>query len=397
MKSSLALVLATAGIVGSAQAQGLLAVSPEAQGDVDGSLPVTFSTYLGAGYDSNAGNSSGGDSATYLQGSLGAEWARVTRRTEVGLGINGGLIAYLDSPEGLEEDVLYNARVDFRFSYKISDQATIRNYAYLAYEVEPDYAIGESGLRRNGQYFYGYDQLNLDYTWNRRFSTRTFATITGIAYDDSALSAQEDRMSYELGNDFRYVINDRSTGVLGYAAEFTNYDSGENDALTQRAYAGLDHQHSRRLSSSLRLGVQHRDADLTGESTAPYASLGVTGQMTRRLSLSWLNRYGFDNSEASYSNNLAFRSALSANYQATEDLSFYGSLTYVHSSKSDVTVDGVDDFSDDAVSASIGANYALNRWVSLTAGYTYYNVSSDISDRDYNRHVISAGVAAKWD
>lgn len=396
MKSTLALVLATAGIAGSVQAQGLLAVSPDAQGQVDGSLPVTFSTYLGAGYDSNAGNSSDGDSASYLQGSLGVEWARVTRRTEIGLGLNGGLMAYLDSPEGLEDDVLYNARVDFRFSYKLSDQATIRNYAYLAYEVEPDYAIGESGFRRNGQYFYGYDQLNLDYSWSRRFSTRSFLTISGISYDDADLSRQEDRLMYEIGNDFRYVISDRTTGILGYALEFTDYDSADNDALTHRAYVGIDQLHSRRLSSSLRVGAQHRDADQTGESTAPYASLGITGQVTRRLSLTWLNRYGFDNAEAGYSNNQSFRSALSANYQATEDLSFYGALSYVHSSKSDVTT-GADDFSDDAVSASIGANYALSRWVSLTAGYTYYNVSSDISSRDYDRHVISAGIAAKWD
>lgn len=378
-------------------AQGLLSVSPDPEGQVDGSLDVSFSAYLGAGWDDNAGSSAEtSDSSFYLQSSLGAEWAHVSRRSSIGLGINGGAYYYIDSPTGIDDDLLYNARLDFRFSHKLGERATIRNYAYVAYEVEPDLAIGETANRRGDQYFYWYNSTNFDYQWTRRLSTRTFLTINGIAYEEDAASAAEDRYTITVGNDFRYTVSDRTTAVLGYAYGMTDYDTATNDAVFHRPYLGVDHRISDNVSSSFRVGATLRDADVTGEQTSPYVSLGLSGNLTKNLRLSWVNRYSQEDSGAGFSDSKAFRTALTANYQATQDLSFYLGLAYIHSDYENVASATAADFSEDAISISTGLNYAISRWVSLTAGYTFYNVDSDLDARGYRRHVLSAGVAASW-
>jgi len=155
-------------IASSATAQGLLEVAPRSA-DRD-SIPLTFTVGSEVGWDSNVNSASTNEQdSVYVSGNLGTEFANNNERTSVVIGASGGIFYYFDqAPE--RDDTLYNARVSLYVSHAVSERLRITNNAYVAYEIEPDYVIGESLSRRSDQYFYAYENFTVAYDLTDRIT-----------------------------------------------------------------------------------------------------------------------------------------------------------------------------------------------------------------------------------
>ncbi|MEX1119249.1 MAG: outer membrane beta-barrel protein, partial [Terrimicrobiaceae bacterium] len=105
----------------------------------------------------------------------------------------------------------------------------------------------------------------------------------------------------------------------------------------------------------------------------------------------WLMRYG---TEASGINNVTqrqtFRTGLVVNHAFTRRLSANFSTNWLinYYDQQDV----IPEFTENIVDFSLGLNFLVNRFVSLSAGYQYtIDIAPDAPEREYNRSVAFVG------
>ena len=393
MKAALILWGSAAMIMFAAPAlgQGLLALSGEGKSDYKENVPLTMSLNTGVGFDSihYQDPSQQSTDSVFLQGGVGLIYQHNDHTTKFSVNGEFDTLYYFD-PMVNGDHTFYNSHVGVNYSQQINRRLSITDNFYLAYEMQPDYAIGATSTASSGQYLYGYNNFAVSYAWSQRFSTSTGYTIEGIHYNDSDVGNVDDRLSHTFSQVFSYRLSRKTTLVGEYRFDLTNYKSGGTAQLANPDYTahyalvGVDQAWSPRLNASARAGAEFYLSD-RGDRTEPYFESSLTWAMSRTSSLRWYTQLGFDGSElGDYSARYSFRTGLVAARQFTERLSGNVSLNYVHSEfdGNDVVSSG----NDNEVNAGIGVDYKLWRHVTLKANYSYTTISSDIDFRDYDRH-----------
>jgi hypothetical protein len=117
---------------------------------------------------------------------------------------SGGLTYYYNRSIGQEYDI--NSGLTLTVSHQATPRLGLAAAAYLTYQSEPDFNTGIGINRRSGNYFYTNDKFSMAYQWTPRFSTATSYTLGVINYENSAISAYEDRFEHTFGNEFRYLL-----------------------------------------------------------------------------------------------------------------------------------------------------------------------------------------------
>lgn len=378
-------------IASSASAQGLLDVAPRSV-DRD-SIPLTFSVGAAVGWDSNVNNASVNEQeSSYVSGNLGIEYANNNERTSMVIGASGGVYYYLDQAPNLD-DTLYNGRLSFFVSHAVSERLRITNNAYLAYEIEPDYVIGQSLSRRSDQYLYAYENLSVEFDLTDRITSTTGGNIGTIVYEDNAVSSTEDRVNYGLSQNFRYALAENLGINATYRYAYTDYDTGFSTSSHQ-ALVGMDYAMDEQTTAVFRVGAEFRLSDDFGDYTKPYAEAALTRNITDLLTFSWLHRLGFEDSELQQGvtdSRYAYRTSMSISYQMTEKLSANASGVYSYAD-----FDGPSGRVDNIFAASLGLNYAITQALSLGVGYSFNMVDSDSEFNDYSRHRVNASVSASF-
>ena len=243
MKHKLSLLTITAVLAAASQAgaQGYLNIGANAVEDFDRRTPFAWTVGAQLGYDSNVGvTSSHEQSSTYISAGIGVSYSSGDRRTALSYRANYSPLWYLDAPSGID-DFQHNGNVGIDFRRRINPRLVITNSLYAAYEVQPDYSIGATVARRTEPYFYGYDSLAAAYSWNRRFSTVTSFTVSGVDYEGAGV----DYLTYMLANEFRYAFSRTTTGTLTYRFAMTDSDAPGGDYDTQYILIGADHRAAR--------------------------------------------------------------------------------------------------------------------------------------------------------
>lgn len=392
MKYPIAIIpIASLVIASSASAQGLLEVAPRSV-DRD-SIPLTFTVGSEVGWDSNVNNASSNEQdSVYISGNLGAEYANNNERTSMVIGASGGVFYYFDQvPE--RDDTLYNGRLSFYVSHAVSERLRITNNAYVAYEIEPDYVIGESLSRRSDQYFYAYENLSVAYDLTDRITSTTGGSVSYITYEDNGVSTTEDRITYGVSENIRYALDENLGLNATYRFSYTDYESGST-TTSHKALVGLDYALDEQTTAVFRAGAEFRLSDDYGDSTRPYFEGALTRNVTDVLTFSWLHRLGFEDSELQQgvtNSRYAYRTSMSVMYQMTEKLSLSTSGVYSYAD-----LDGPASRTDHIYSASVGLRYALTRALNLGVGYSFNMVDSDSEFREYDRHRVNASVSASF-
>lgn len=381
-------------LVVKADAQGLLSLGSD--DDFYSGLPFTTTFGVDTGYDSNPTTTSNGANGTaFSRGTAEFAYGTGSRTTPVRVGLSVSGIYYHDEVPGLDEDFYYDTRFTLNAKHDFNRRLTVGNNFFLAYEIEPDYSIGASDQRRLDQYLYGYNSLWASYAWSRRVSTITRYTASGIKYDDTAIAATEDRFTQTIGEEVRYAWNRNVTVVAEYRFTTTNFETAPRDYLSHYILGGVDYQISRTLLAHVRAGAELRDDDLYGEESRPYGEVALRQSVSDNTSLHWVNRIGLEDSElGSYGSRYTFRSGLSAEHGFSNRLRGNAGVTYVHNDYSDSEFSP--DITEDLVSAQVGLAYRMFNAVDLNTSYSYTTIVSDDEIREYDRHLLSLGVATTF-
>lgn len=381
-------------LIGISSGQGLLSMGSD--DDFYSGLPFTTSISADTGWDSNPTSSPYNEDGTeYARGGVEVDYGTGNRTTPIRLGASFSTLYYFDQPAELDDDTFYNARLSLNVKHDVNRRLTVGDNFSISYEIEPDHAIGASAQRRDEQYLYGYNSTWASYAWNRKISTVTRYTASGIRYDDGFLADSEDRTTHTISQELRYQLS-RLTSLVGeYRFTYTNYDSAPRDYTSHHILLGADHDFSRNLRAHLRGGVEFREDDLYGNYSAPYGELALRRIVTEDTSIHWANRIGLEDSElGTFKSRYTYRSTLSLNHNLTARLRGNAAVTYLHNEFEDSDFEA--DQSEDLVSTDIGLAYRLHSNIDLNAGYTFTAVSSDEALREYNRHRVSLGLSATF-
>lgn len=392
MKRKLCLISAASivALSSSASAQGLLSLGQ--RDEFEKKLPFSVTVGVGAGWDSNVNLSSTDEQeSAFYKASLALEYSTGDRRTSYSFGLTYNPFFYADAPEGID-DFQQSAGINFALRHRVNPRLTITDNLYFAYEFEPNYQIGTSVARRTEPYIYGYNNLNVAYAWTKRFSTVTGYTISGIDYQDDS-EAGENYISHLFSQDFRYAFTKLTTGVLTYRYGVTEYDNNFGDYTSQYFLGGIDHTFNRRTFGSFRAGAEVRDRDNGGSATNPYVEASFSHSVAKQTYVRWYGRYGFEDADIGNSEERSsLRTGVSIQKTFTNRIAGNIGANYVH----DVFEGGGEETEDDVIEVSVGLDFNVYRNLVLNTGYSFTTTSSDYANREYDRHILSLGLTAKF-
>lgn len=347
--------------------------------------PFRGAVTLRGGYDDNIFSASTDEEESYftsIYGELNADLG--SPRTQFTIGISGGA-TYYESSDSWD----YTATLKSEVTHRATSRLTLSARIYATYQVEPDFSILIGSERRNGQYFFGNSQFSAKYQWSPRFSTVSSYSLVGVFYEDDVSADASDRFEHYLSQEFRYLVRATTTLVAEYRFAVYDYtDNNINDGISNYFLVGVDQSFSPRLSASIRGGVEVRDNDAQGTQTAPYGEATLAYSYGRFSNISWVNRYGFEQSGSIQgTERRTFRSGLRIKQGFTARLSAVLGLFY-HNSQYDAPNF---DYSENLYDASAGLQFDVTRNVSLNAGYSYTRLESDLALGDYDRNRVNIG------
>lgn len=342
--------------------------------------PFRAAVTLREGYDDNVFTTESNEQDSWftkLYAEVSADFSRP--RTQFTIGVAGGVTYYSDL-DGDNWD--YNASFTLSLVHRASSRLTLSARIYLTYQEEPDFSLLIGSERRGGQYFFGNSQFSVSYQWSPKFSTVSSYSLVGVFYDDDFASQTSDRLEHYFSQEFRFLIQPTTTLVAEYRFGYFDYiDNDPQDGTAHYFLLGLDQTFSPRLSLSVRGGVEVRETDAGGKATAPYGEGTLSYRYGRYSTVSWVNRYGFEqNSLGGGDERKTFRSGLTVRHGFTRKLSLLLAGFYHHND-----YNGNLDFSEDLFDTSVGLNFAINRNFAVEAGYSYTALSSDVTFREYDR------------
>lgn len=385
------LTMAMLAVASSLSAQGLLSL--QNQLDRKQEQPMTYMFNVGGGYDKldyDAGDYGDIDSP-FIQGGIGAMFSDNDKTTPWNLGLEFGTLHYFDAPETIE-DTNYMGKVAFNISHDATARLRFNDNFFLTYEVEPNFGVGASTARRNGQYWYGYNNFSVAYAWSERFSTTTSYTIDGIKYEDEEIGRYEDRLSHLISQQFAYAMSRNTKAVAEYRFRTTRYaDATSANYISHYLLAGVDQAWSERSTASFRAGAEYYDSERTQE-TAPYFEAAISHEASEKTNVQVYASVGFDGSElGDYDSRYSYRVGTTATHQLTERFRLNGALNYIYSD-----FDGDTSITEHQINAMAGLGYRIWENISLDANYTYTLLNSDDAFREYDRNRIYLGLNATF-
>ena len=305
--------------VHSASAQGILSLRNNL--DFKDKTPMTYSVGVGAGYDDLSYKSNGFNniSSFFIQESVSAMYSDNDKISPWNLALDLGSLQYLDHNPGVK-DTTYTDRVTFNISHSFSPRLKVTDNFYFTYEAEPNFGLGASTARRNGQYFYGYNNFAVTYAWSERFSTTSSYTIDGINYQEKSIGNLEDRISHLFAQQFSWALNHTTKLVGEYRFRDTLYKRSSSDYMSHYALAGIDKAWSERTSGSFRAGAEFYSNDATSK-TAPYIEASLNYAVSKKTTATVYSSIGYDGSELGNADaRYSYRIGASAAHHLTERL-----------------------------------------------------------------------------
>jgi hypothetical protein len=347
--------------------------------------PYRFTLSLNHGYDDNIYTTNDDKQGSFFtSASVGVSLALSDGRTSLRAALNAGGSYYYDRDEEFDPDIALNVDFSHVFSSKLRLDIT----SYLAYQSEPDFAIGFAQNRRNGNYFYGNVGFNLTQAFTRRFSAVYGYNVAGVVYDEELIASIEDRIEQTFSLQLRYLVRPTVSLVGEYRFSVVSYDAANRDSTSNFALAGVDFTLNRRLTASFRAGAQFRDSDDAGKETSPFVESTLSYAYGSGSSIQWLNRYGFEESDLGEgSSRKTYRTGLTVNHRIASRVTANAGVYYTTSE-----YDSAFSNEEQTLDLNLGVVYAVNRVLSLQTGYTYTHLYSDEELREYDRNRVYAGV-----
>jgi hypothetical protein len=359
-------------------------------------FPFHVTVGVRGGYDDNVLTTTFDRKASWFtNGSLGLTYTAGNPRTQISLSAGGGVTYYFD--RGTDRDYDLNANLSLTITHKPSPRLSLAASVYATYQVEPDFNLAVGLTRRNGNYFYTADKFSVAFQWAPRFATVTSYTFGAVNYENSIVSAFEDRFEHTFSNEFRFLLLPTTSLVGEYRFMVVDYDQAlDRDSTTHFFLAGLDHSFSQRFNVSVRAGAENRQYDVGGDRTEPYFEGTLNYALGHRTSVSWTTRYAIEEPDVPGSaSRTTFRTGVQVAYGITSRITSTLGAYYQHDDNEGVDTTTVVSpaFAEDSFDIALAIRYAINRNFAVEAGYTHTEVVSDILLREYSRNRYFMGLA----
>ncbi len=404
----LVLAISCVGMTPNLRAGNFLGLGSGSEVQTEGSR-FKIGANLRQGWDSNVDASSDDEkSSAFTEASLRVNTSFGDARTNLTIGANIGAVYYWDVDD---DELSPDLTLDLTLNHSVTPRLMLTLRSYAAYQIEPDYQDSLATTRRSGNYLYSNNAVSATYLWTPRLSSVTRYSFAVVRYDDGSVGAVDNRIEQYASQELRLLVLPRTTAVAEYRFGVVSYEDNQSDSTSNYFLAGVDQIFTPRLRASVRGGYEFRDYDIQGENGAPYGELTLSYNYGVRSSVSWVNRYGLEQSNVTGDqSNTTFRTGLRLDHGFTGKLNGYLGAYYQNSTYENIgsnsyidPVSGlevesglVDDYSEDLIELNAGMRYQLHNKVALDLGYTFTTATSDNAQLDYDRHRVYLGVGVTF-
>ena len=311
------------------------------------------------------------------------------------------------------------ARVNHRFT----PAQTLNLEENFTFSNEPQIGgdnAAQATFRRDSDWFRNRFAVSYNTRFNPRLGLEIGYDLTSYDYvadgGTNSLSALLDRLEHLIRIEPQYFFSPTTFGFVGYQFGFSDYTSEDlvtrqvedsfgtttilvpgttRDAITHYGYAGVQHNFSRQLSGSVRLGAVYADySELNETSLTPYGDLSVTYAYlpgsSARLGLKH-DRSATD--VAGAADQIATTTYLSVNHRITPRINASSLVTYQLSEVNGGTADG-SGYS--YLTLSIALDYKITENLFANLAYQHDSISGDeevYADATRNRVWMGVRVA----
>ncbi len=385
---------------------------------------------LGLRYTDNVNNT-----ATNKQSSAGFS-DRITlsldRQTDAGgfVGLRYSL-TYVKWENRHDDDTDIFHAVDVNINRVLTPSLTLDVVDTFTHTPQPE-LINDDGTIRRPDSTYNYNTLNG--TLTIQTGPRTSLGVSGrwqmLRYDEKLLAEREDYDIYSAGltlsrltgknssvfGEIRYEeitytdaleFQDASILQPGAVEEYTNINQiSDRSSKTWMIGAGVDHVFGPTLMGKITAGYMFRDLQAANEDSkdAPYVEGQLTYLAGAKTSLTLAGGYSiYQSGLISFASQTRNSASLTLRHTWTRKVTVNLTGAWISSDYEDkLSVNLLDAArvrggTEEAMTVSAGADYALNRSNSLTAGVQYSDFSSDVEGRaDYDRTIYNLGWRYKY-
>lgn len=360
-------------------------------------LPFKISVSANAGYDDNVFTSHTdrvGSGYNDLSLDIASHVGNQRARLDADLAL--GFQYYWDVPG---TSIYPNISLNLNSSYKLAPRLILSLSSNLSYQSQPNFSITGAATQYVGNYFVNSSQISLGYELTPRFSTVTSYTLTTYLYENSVEATQQNRFEQLIGEQLRYMLFPTATLVGEYRFGYISYlttTTGSNTAANSDSYShfllgGADATLSPRLSFTFRGGVELRTFLTPGgmETTFPYAESTLSYEYRPSSFFQWYNRLGLEQSDFAVGQyKEVYRTGIRVDHTFGQKMKAGASIYYSYNQYKQPF-----SYAENDLDANATLSYAIDRSLSVQAGYTFTRVSSEIVFREYYRNKIFLGAS----
>jgi hypothetical protein len=318
---------------------------------------------------------------------LNLQMQRFTRRSLLTLDLSGGRTYYWEKKE---DPVDYTASFSANYLQKITPRLQTTAQFNVAYLSQPDLSrINTPEQPTVGDIINTLGRLDLSYRFTPRISTTVSTSYSGLRYTEKA----EELGNYDqwtLGLEARYLWKPRWTLLAEVRNTTTTYDQQERlNSTTKYLLVGSEFILSARLTGSLRFGMNFKEFDVGNKQSAPYVESSVNYRSTARSTITWTNRFGFEEAGSPDEERLVYRSTIAYAYAFTPRLRAFANVNLLHEISTNTVTNT--ELAQDTFDSTIGLDYQLTKRFGLNTSYAFTISNSNIGTTDYYRNRIYFG------
>jgi len=307
-----------------------------------------------------------------------------------------GVINYEDEP-GDPTDLTANLLV--RFTHQFSDRFAIDVRDQTGYFTEPSLFSDAGTLYQDGDYIS--QNFSTDFTaqWTPLVSSVTSLSNSEVFYDNSAIATGEDYIQNNFSQSIGFAILPKYTLVFAglYSGISYNYVGRGYNSYT--GMTGIDWATLPTLSVSARIGASYSQVDEGSDIASPYASLSVIWQLGQRSNLNFGYSYSITPTDVTTASaQIASRIYSNFTYDINRSFSTHLDLALTDGDYPTATVlaNTTGSFTEWDTALDVGLTYHISGHFDADIGYTFSQVSSQLSFRDYTRNEYYFGIRGNY-
>jgi hypothetical protein len=396
------------------------------------SKPWSVSASLRGFYDDNYNTVASGEEESFgIEALPSVSLNLTTDQTYIGLSARYSMRWYEDRPdEEFDHTFQFDGILDHAFNERY--QVDLSDSFIIA--QEPEVLDSGSLVRSEGDNIRNRAAINFSAQLTQLLTGQIGYANTFWDYEQEASdvttpgavsrSGLLDRMEHVASANLRWQALRNTVALIGYQFRFVDYTDNEvldpvavggSGMITSEnrnnyghyVFVGADHDFRPDLSGSLRVGGRFTDyydsVSGTDNQISPYVDGSLTYNYARGSEVYAGVRHDMIQTD------MAFLAGSTATDITTDQAatSLYAGVTHQFSPKligsangtyqyAEFNNGGADGDAENFLSLGLSLRYLINQYLSTEAGYSFYNLDSDIGGREYTRNRIFIGVTATY-